>query len=80
MSVLLRFLVAVLNVYEIVIIVRAVMSWFNPDPYNPIVRFLSDITDPVMNPIRRIIPMPGIDFSPMIVILIIEVIKRFLYQ
>lgn len=79
MDVLLRLLIAVLNVYELVIVVRAILSWFNPDPYNHIVRFLSDITDPVMDPIRRIIPMPGIDFSPMIVILIIEVIKHYLY-
>jgi YggT family protein len=76
---ILRLLIAILNVYEIIIIVRAVLSWFNPNPYNHIVRFLIDVTDPVMNPIRRIIPMPGIDFSPMIVILIIELIKRFLY-
>jgi YggT family protein len=74
-----QLLKAILNVYEIVIVVRAILSWFNPDPYNPIIRFIADITDPVLNPIRRIMPMTGIDFSPMIIILIIEVIKRFLH-
>ncbi len=77
---LLRLLIAILNVYEILIVIRAVLSWFNPDPNNHIIRFLSDITDPVMNPIRRIIPMSGIDFSPMIVILVIEGIKILLVR
>jgi YggT family protein len=62
-----------------VIIISAVISWVNPDPYNPIVRFLYSVTDPVLRPIRRRIGFAmGIDISPMIAILIIIFIQKFL--
>jgi YggT family protein len=63
----------VLNLYMWIIIARAVISWVNPDPYNPIVRFLYSITDPVLLAIRRRLPLSfgGIDFSPIVVILVI---------
>jgi YggT family protein len=68
-----------LSVYMWIIIVAAIMSWVNPDPYNPIVRFFYSVTEPVLRPIRRRIGIGiGIDISPMIVILIILFIKRFL--
>ncbi|UCG12961.1 MAG: YggT family protein [Deltaproteobacteria bacterium] len=69
----------VLNLYMWVIIARAVISWVNPDPYNPIVRFLYSITDPVLLAIRRRLPLSfgGIDFSPIIVILAILFLQRF---
>ena len=62
-----------LNLYMWIIIARAVISWVNPDPYNPIVRFLYSITDPVLLAIRRRLPLSfgGIDFSPILVILAI---------
>ena len=62
-----------LTIYMWVIIARALISWVNPDPYNPIVQFLYRITEPVLNPIRRLIPIYkiGIDISPIIVIMII---------
>jgi YggT family protein len=70
----------VLNLYMWVIIARALLSWVNPDPYNPIVRFLYNITEPVLYAIRRRVPMffGGIDFSPMIVILAIYFLDSFL--
>lgn len=62
----------VLWVYMWVIIVRALISWVNPDPWNPIVRFLERATEPVLHPIRqRLGWRMGIDLSPMIAILII---------
>ena len=63
-----------------VIIGRAVISWVNADPYNPIVRFLYEITEPVLGRIRRVIPvsMGSIDFSPVIVIIIILFLQSFL--
>lgn len=68
----------VLTLYMWVIIVSALISWVNPDPYNPIVRFLYSVTDPVLRPIRRRIGFAmGIDISPMIVILIIIFVKHF---
>jgi len=64
--------------YMWVIIIRALISWVNPDPGNPIVRVLYQVTEPVLRPIRRRLPMTGIDFSPIIVILAIMFLQRFL--
>jgi YggT family protein len=70
----------VLSAYIWIIIGRAIISWVNPDPYNPIVRFLYEVTEPVLSRIRRYIPafIGGIDFSPMIVILVIIFLQSFL--
>ncbi|MBF0619437.1 MAG: YggT family protein [Candidatus Omnitrophica bacterium] len=69
-----------LEVYQWIIIGRVLASWLNPDPFNPIVRFLEQATDPVLAPIRRVIPPMGLDLSPMIVILIIMFCRYFLVQ
>ena len=70
----------VLTLYMYVIIARALISWVSPDPYNPVVQFLYRITEPVLNPLRRLVPAwkIGLDLSPMIAILIIVFLKRFL--
>jgi YggT family protein len=70
----------VLTIYMWIIIFRALISWVNPDPYNQIVVFLYRVTEPVLGPIRRKLPMGnmGIDFSPVIVLLIIFFLKYFL--
>jgi YggT family protein len=69
----------VLSAYIWVVIARAVISWVNPDPYNPIVRFLRQVTDPLLMHIRRYVPiMGGMDLSPMILILIIIFLQSFL--
>ncbi len=69
-----------LSLYMWILIARAIISWVSPDPYNPIVRFLYSITDPVLYRIRRIIPLyfSGIDFSPMLLILAIVFVQSFL--
>jgi len=70
-----------LTLYMWIIIFRAVISWVNPDPYNPIVRFLYRATEPVLEPIRRWIPLNvGIDISPIVVILIIIFLQHFLVK
>jgi YggT family protein len=71
-----------LSLYMWVIIARAVISWVSPDPYNPIVRFLNSITEPVLYRVRRYIPVyfGGFDFSPILVILGIIFIQSFLIQ
>lgn len=71
-----------LTIYMWIIIFRALISWVNPDPYNQIVIILYRITEPVLGPIRRMLPMRniGIDFSPIIVILIIMFLKYFLVE
>lgn len=69
---------AILEIYKWVIIISALISWVNPDPYNPIVRFLHSVTEPVLRPIRRRIGFGmGIDFSPIIVILAIMFLQYF---
>lgn len=69
----------VLSTYMWIIIISALLSWVNPDPYNPIVRFLAAVTEPVLRPIRRRIGYGlGVDISPMVVILVILFVKYFL--
>lgn len=71
-----------LSAYMWIIIISALVSWVNPDPYNPIVRFLYTVTEPVLRRVRRIIGFRTgiIDLSPMIVILAIMFVKFFLIQ
>jgi YggT family protein len=71
-----------LNLYMWIIIARALISWVNPDPYNPIVRFLVSVTEPVLYFIRRKLPIyfGGFDFSPVIAILAIYFLQIFLVQ
>ena len=63
-----------------VVIIRAVLSWVNPDPYNVIVRFIHNVTEPVLHPIRSKLPIHfgGIDFSPIVVFLAIIFLRTFL--
>ena len=70
----------VLTVYTWIIIGRVIISWVNADPYNPIVRFLYEATEPLLSRIRRILPlsMGGIDFSPLILIMGIMFLQSFL--
>jgi YggT family protein len=71
---------SVLFIYMWIVIIAALITWVNPDPYNPIVRFLYNVTDPAFRLVRRIIPLPpmGIDFSPIIVLLVIMFLDWFL--
>ncbi|HMH48678.1 MAG TPA: YggT family protein [Candidatus Acidoferrum sp.] len=75
-----RLLEIVLWAYFWILIARAVLSWVNPDPYNPIVRFLIRVTEPVLRPIRDRLPTMamGLDLSPMIVMLAIYFLESFL--
>jgi YggT family protein len=72
----------VLTIYMWIVIISALISWVNPDPYNPIVRFLFSVTEPVFATVRRLLPFPnmGIDFSPIIVLLVIVFMQQFLVR
>ena len=73
----------VLTFFYWVMLVRCLISWVNPDPYNPVVQFLYKTTEPILAPIRRIIPMTwgiGIDFSPLIAFLLFVFLKSFLVR
>jgi YggT family protein len=88
MFVLSNFLNAAAHVLDILftilywlILIRALISWVNPDPYNAIVQFLYKTTEPILYPIRRILPFSlklGIDISPIIAFLAIIFLKSFL--
>jgi len=75
-------IVSLLNIYMWVIVIRVLISWINPDPYNPIVQFLRGVTDPAIEGVRRIVPSflwsTGLDFTPLILILLLQVIMIFL--
>lgn len=70
----------ILDIYKWIIIIAALISWVNPDPYNPIVRFLYSVTEPVLRPVRRLIGyrLGPIDISPIIIILLIIFVQKFL--
>lgn len=73
----------ILTIFYWLIIIRAIISWVNPDPFNPIVQFLYKTTEPILAPIRRILPVGfrfGIDLSPIIAFLIIIFLKSFLVR
>lgn len=68
-----------IHIYVFIIVVAALISWVNPDPFNPIVRFLYGVTDPILRPIRRFIPLAGgIDVSPIVAILLLEFARYFI--
>jgi YggT family protein len=69
----------VLFMFMWILIARAVLSWVNPDPYNPIVRFIHNVTEPIMYPVRSKLPInfAGIDFSPIVIILGIIFLRTF---
>jgi len=72
---------AILTILTWIIIIRALISWVNPDPYNSIVQFLYRVTEPILMPIRRILPaMGGIDLSPIVALVGIMFIRSFLVQ
>ena len=75
-------LAMVLRLYMFIVIARALISWVNPDPYNPIVRFLYNATEPLLHRVRRALPIfaGGIDFSPLLVLVAIYFLQVFLVQ
>ncbi|WP_428558744.1 MAG: YggT family protein [Solidesulfovibrio sp. DCME] len=76
-----RVLDIVLTLYFWIIVVAALMSWVRPDPYNPVVRFLRAVTDPVFYRVRRWLPfltIGGVDLSPIVVILAVQFLQWFL--
>ncbi len=70
-----------LNFLLILVVARAVISWVQADPYNPIVQFLYTTTEPILQPIRRRLPpMTGIDISPLVVMMIAFFLQQFLVR
>ena len=75
-----RILATILNLYWYVILARVLMSWFNPNPNNPVVDAIYRLTEPVLGPIRRLLPsMGGFDLSPLVVFFILMFLQRSIY-
>jgi YggT family protein len=72
----------VIEIYMYIVIIAALISWVNPDPYNPIVRFLYSVTEPVFSAVRRVLPFRSlrIDISPIIVLVIAKFLQIFLQK
>jgi YggT family protein len=73
---------SVLQLYMFILLARVLISWISPDPNNPIVHFLRSITDPAIDWLRRVLPRffwsSGLDFTPLVLILLLQVAMRFL--
>jgi YggT family protein len=89
MFILGNFLYAVATIFDYLltavywlVIIRALLSWVSPDPYNPVVRFIYNVTEPVLAPFRRIVPAyaSGMDFSPIFAIIFIWFLKLFMVR
>lgn len=78
-SLIIELILGILELYKWIIIVAALISWVNPDPYNPIVKFLYAVTEPALRPIRRIIGyrLGPIDVSPLVLIVAILIVQAF---
>jgi len=74
--------ISLIGLYRWVVVIRVLISWINPDPYNPIVQFLRSVTDPAIDALRRVMPnflwSTGLDFTPLILILLLQVVVMFL--
>ena len=79
MGFLLNFIWTLFQILQFAIIVRSLMSWFNPRPDNPLVVLVIEITEPILGPLRRIVPRLGmIDITPIVAILLMNVIENVL--
>jgi YggT family protein len=73
-------LIQVIDLYSMIVLVSVVMSWIQLPPTNPIAQFVSAVTEPILTPLRRALPpMSGLDFSPMILLVGLQIVKSMLY-
>ena len=78
-----RVLDTLLSLYFWIVIIAALLSWVRPDPYNPIVRTLSSLTEPVLYRIRKHLPftyISGLDLSPIVVLIVIQLIQSIVVR
>ena len=72
----------IFRIYEFIVLARVIISWVHVDPYNPVVMWIYRLTEPLLDPIRRLVPpgRTGLDFSPLILLLLLELLERFLLR
>ncbi len=79
MITLYRLIDTVFRLVDLAILLRVLFSWVNPDPYNPLVRFIYEVTEPILAPLRRFIPpFGGLDITPIVALLIMDFVRRIL--
>jgi len=70
------------QLYMWIVLIRVLVSWINPDPYNPIIQFLRGVTDPVIDALRRVLPRffwsTGLDFTPLVLLVLLNLVILFL--
>ncbi|WP_038040501.1 YggT family protein [Thermorudis peleae] len=80
MTQLIQFLLDLLMILQLAIVIRAVLSWFDPTASNPISRFLVQLTEPLIAPIRRVLPLVGgvLDLSPLVALILLQLLQRMI--
>ncbi len=79
MMTLYRLIDTVFWLLDLAILLRVLFSWINPDPYNPLVRFIYQVTEPILAPLRRYIPpFGGLDITPIVALIIMDLLRRIL--
>jgi YggT family protein len=71
-------IIAVLKIYQLIIIIRAVQTWMTVDPRHPMVRWIAAVTEPVLAPVRSFTMLGTVDFSPVVVVVVIQLVIRML--
>lgn len=75
------FVEGLLNLLMLAVLARALISWFRVDPYHPIVQFLEGITDPIMRPLRKVVPPLGmIDITPIVALILLQIVQYILVR
>lgn len=78
-SFLINFVNLFFQILQLAILVRIILSWFRVDPYNPFMQILYQITEPVLEPFRRVIPPIGmIDITPIVALLVLRLVQRII--
>ena len=74
-----NFINILFTVLYVAILIRILLSWIRVDPYNPLVQLLFQITEPILGPFRRVIPpIGGLDFSPIVALIVLQLVQQFL--
>jgi YggT family protein len=80
-STLIQLLDALLGAYSLILLGKAIVSWFPVNPYNPIVRFLDRLTEPVLAPVRKNVPpVAGMDLSVVLVLVVISILRNMIWS
>ena len=81
LALLVNFIDLLFQALSFAIIARALLSWFNLGPSHPLVRILYDITEPILAPLRRVVPMIGMfDITPIVALILLDIVRRVLLE